>query len=33
MVKPMKRREVNRALGRNDCAIKNDKGPTYHLGL
>jgi hypothetical protein len=26
MVKPMKRREVNRALRRNGCAIKNDKG-------
>jgi hypothetical protein len=26
MVKPMKRRDVNRALRRNGCAIKNDKG-------
>jgi hypothetical protein len=26
MVKPMKRRDVNRALRRNGCVIKNDKG-------
>ena len=26
MVKPMKRREVNRALRRNGCAVKSDKG-------